>query len=123
MTTCHSNTCATEQAAAATTKPRFSTEGGQDATTVRVELPGVKKDGVDISVDDGVLSLRAKRASRAPADWKTLHRELDTSDYLLRLKLNGRFDESKLTAALDEGVLTLRLPVKEAAKPRLVPVA
>ncbi|MCE9519241.1 MAG: Hsp20/alpha crystallin family protein, partial [Verrucomicrobia bacterium] len=57
-------------------KPRYSIDGNQDAYSIRVELPGVKKDNVRIDLDSDVLTIHAKRSSAAPAEWKPLHREL-----------------------------------------------
>jgi HSP20 family protein len=103
-------------------KPRYFVDGTQEAYEVRVELPGVPKEGVSINLEENVLTLRAKRTPCALSDWKTLHRELSGLDFLLRLRLNTQVDEEKMTAALENGILTLKLPVKEAAKPRRIEV-
>ena len=124
------NTCCTprtESSAAQTTapagiKPRYAVEGDTDAYAIRVELPGVKKDNVTISLDSDLLTIHAKRTSAAPADWKALHRELVEDDFVLRLKLNAPVDENKLAAKLEHGVLTVELPVKDAVKSRAIPV-
>ena len=124
MTTCCNPTdtrteTRTDNAAA---KPRYFVDGTKEAYEVRVELPGVAKDGVNINLEENVLTLHAKRKSAAPAESKPLHRELSDLDFMLRLRLNTEVDEEKMTAALDNGVLTLRLPVKETAKPRRIEV-
>lgn len=103
-------------------KPLYSVTGNADAYEVRVELPGVTKGGVKIDLEDSVLSIRAERQSTTPEGWKPLHRELSTLDYQLRLRLNTPVDEDKLKATLENGVLTLTVPVKETAKPRRVEV-
>lgn len=103
-------------------KPRYAVDGSEEAYEVRVELPGVSKDGISVDLDENILTLRAKRKAGTQAGWKTLHREMSDLDFLLRLRLNTQVDESKMSAALDNGVLTLRLPVKEAAKPRRIEV-
>jgi HSP20 family protein len=73
-----------------------------------------------LHLDDGVLHLTAPRRSTVPENWKPLHRELSDAGYELRLKLNDRVDESRLSAGLEDGVLTLVLPVKETVKPRSI---
>lgn len=103
-------------------KPRYAVDGSDEAYEVRVELPGVPKDGITVDLDENVLTLRAKRKASAQEGWKTLHREMSDLDFILRLRLNAQVDESKMSAGLDNGVLTLRLPVKEAAKPRRIEV-
>lgn len=103
-------------------KPLYNVTGNAEAYEVRVELPGVAKSGVKIDLEDNVLSIRGERQSATPEGWKTLHRELSTLGYQLRLRLNTPVDEDKLTANLENGVLTLKLPLKEAAKPRRIEV-
>lgn len=103
-------------------KPRYDVRNAEDAYTIRVELPGVTKDSVTIDYDQGVLTLQAQRKAAAPETWKPLHRELNDQSYLLRLKLNAPVDEDKLVAQLVDGVLTLTLPVREAAKPRRIEI-
>lgn len=103
-------------------KPHYDISGNADAYEVRVEMPGVPKGGVKIDLDENILSIRGERQSNIPEGWKPLHRELSTLGYQLRLRLNTPVDEEKLTANLENGVLTLKLPVKEAAKPRRIEV-
>ena len=123
-TTCSPRTCApaTTGVTESLRKPRYNVLGSKDAYEVRVELPGVAKGDVKIDLDDNILTLRGERKSNVPEGFKTLHRELSTLSYLLRLRVNTQVDEEKMTAALEDGVLTVRLPVKEAAKPRQIPV-
>lgn len=101
-------------------RPRYQIENTAEAHTVLVELPGVLKEAVQLNLENGVLHLSAQRASTAPETWKPLHRELSDIGYELRLKLNDRVDEARLSANLADGVLTVVLPVKEAIKPRSI---
>ena len=103
-------------------KPRYDVRSAEDAYTIRVELPGVAKDTVSIDYDQGVLTLQAQQRASVPETWKPLHRELNDQGYQLRLKLNAPVDEDKLVAQLADGVLTLTLPIREAAKPRRIEV-
>lgn len=119
MTTC-TTSCAPDTVNVL--KPRYSINTGKDVYEVLVELPGVRKDSININLDQGVLSIQARRKPSAAEGWKTLHRELRDLDYALRLKLNAPVDDTKLAAKLEDGVLVLNLPVKEAAKPRTIAV-
>lgn len=103
-------------------RPLYNVGGNAEVYEVRVQLPGVPKGGVKIDLDENVLSIRGERQSSTPEGWKTLHREISTQNYQLRLRLNVPVDEDNLTANLENGVLTVKLPVKEAAKPRRVEV-
>lgn len=121
MTTCTSSTsCASDPETAL--KPRYSVNGDKDNYQVRVELPGARKDSIHVNLDQGVLTIQAQRKPAASDGWRTLHRELSDLGYALRLKLNAPVNDAALTAKLEDGVLTLSLPVKEAAKPRVIAV-
>jgi len=125
MNTCYTprtETSAGQSSAPEGVKPRYAVDGDKDAYAIRVELPGVKKDNVTINLDSDLLTIHAKRSSAAPAGWKPLHRELLEDDFVLRLKLSAPVDENKLAAKLEHGVLTVELPVKDAVKPRTIPV-
>lgn len=123
--TCSPRSCApaTSGVTESLRKPRYNVKGAADAYEVRVEMPGVAKDGVKIDLDDNVLTLRGDRTASVPEGYKTLHRELSPLSYLLRLRLNTPVNEDKMTAKFEDGVLVLSLPIKEAAKPRQIPVA
>ena len=85
-------------------------------------MPGVPKSGVKLDIEDNILTVRGERSATVPEGMKALHRELSPLSYLLRLRLNTPVDEDKMTAKLDQGVLTISLPVKEVAKPRQIAV-
>ena len=103
-TTCHSSTCCAPSATSGVTeslrKPLYNVIGGADAYEVRVELPGVPKNGVKLDLDDNILTVRGERNTTVPEGMKTLHRELSPLNYLLRLRLNTPVDEEKVTAKL-----------------------
>lgn len=116
-------TCpAPETAAQTLRKPRYFVEASEDAYTIRVELPGVAKNAISIDHDQGVLTIQGQRKATTPESWKPLHRELNDLGYMLRLKLNAPVDEDKLVAQLADGVLSLILPIREAAKPRRIEI-
>lgn len=122
MTTCQP-TQTKSQEQTASVKPRYRVQNATDSYAVQVELPGVKKENLSINLDQNVLTVRGKRSSTVPADWKTLHRELSDVDYVLKLHLNVPVEDSKLSAKLADGILNLNLPMKEVAKPRTIPVS
>jgi len=82
----------------------------------------VPKSGVKIDFEDNLLTVQGRRNATVPDTWKALHRELSTSDYQLRLRLNAPVDEDKLKASMESGILTLELPIRETAKPRRIEV-
>ena len=123
-TTCSPSTCApaTSGVTESLRKPLYNVNGSADAYEVRIEMPGVPKGGVKLELDDNILSVRGERSTVLPQGMKALHRELSPLNYQLRLRLNTPVDEDKMTATLEDGVLAIRLPLKEVAKPRQIAV-
>lgn len=105
-----------------TMQPRFNVERSEDQTVVQVALPGVPKDLIQIAFDKGILSVKSVRRANRPESWRPVHRELADVDYALQLRLTGPVDEEKLSATSSDGILTITLPVRESAKPRLIAV-
>lgn len=88
------------------------------------DLPGVDPGSLDISVEDRILTIRAQRSPRnesQSADW--LIQERATGVFARQLTLGPTVDVEHIEADYRDGVLTLRLPVAEAAKPRKIEVA
>lgn len=81
---------------------------GEKGWMVVLDLPGVPKKAVNLSVDNGVLTIRAERG--------------DDSGYLRSFGLPKEVDVSKVSAKHDLGVLTVRLPKAKAAKPHKIAV-
>lgn len=104
-------------------KPRYAVARKDDAFVIRVDMPGVPKTGVNIEFHEDVLSIRSERGSETPPAWKPLHQELSAQGYQLHLRINALVDEAGLTAGLEDGVLTLTLPVKPATQPRRISVS
>ncbi len=87
-----------------------------------IAIPGVPKSGVEIGVENDILTVTAHRKEDVPETWKPLSRELSRSDFRLKLELNAPIDTGRIGAKVEDGVLTLVMPVREAAKPRLIKV-
>jgi len=103
-------------------RPHYEVAQGKDAYTVRVYVPGASKDNVSITVDQDTLSIEAARKDVAPENWRARYREIPTADYRLRLNLNVPVDAENISAKTENGVLSITLPVAEAAKPRQIAV-
>ncbi|MFW5882917.1 MAG: Hsp20/alpha crystallin family protein [Verrucomicrobiota bacterium] len=104
-------------------KPEYSVSEGDHGYVVRVELPGVAKEDIDLSVEERVLTLEAKRKEQLPENWKALRTALPPHDYRLRLSLSDDVDGQKVEARLENGVLALTLSKREEARPRRIEVA
>jgi HSP20 family protein len=113
---CNSGACDTSATATARTEVP-ATELAEDAESyhVKVELPGVKKEDIQVDIEKSVLTLTAKRATKT-AGGET------TAEYRRVLSLPEGVDAAKVTATYENGLLTLTVPKAEQAKPRRIEV-
>src|SRR5690348_2030336 len=92
-----------------------------DTLVVEFDLPGVRPETLDIDVERNVLTVRAERPARN-GDWEMLASERPTGLFSRQLVLGDNLDLDKVSAEYDAGVLRLRVPVAEQAKPRKIEV-
>ncbi len=91
---------------------------------VRASLPGFSEDEIDIQLHQGVLSIKAEHASsEADEDERYHRRERRWATLSRRLALPGVLHDADVNAELRNGVLTLRIPVPAAAKPKQIAIA
>ena len=93
-----------------------------DTFLVEFDLPGVDVDSIDLDVERNVITVRAERPTRA-SDAELLAAERPRGVFSRQLILGDNLDTQNITASYDGGVLTLRIPVAEQAKPRKITVA
>ncbi len=91
-----------------------------DGLVVKADLPGVAKEGLDVRVENSLLTIRGKATHAAPGD--PVYREYGLVNFFRQFELNERVDQSKISAELKHGVLTLNLPKPEEVKPRKIEV-
>lgn len=94
-----------------------------DQFAVYLDLPGVKSDDVDVTVEHNVVTIRARRVPQREEGDEVIADERIYGEFTRQLFLGDNLDPGGLTADLSDGVLTLRIPVSEASKPRRVAVA
>jgi HSP20 family protein len=93
-----------------------------DTLYVEAEVPGVKSEDIDISVVGGDLTIRGQRRA-SPAEGFTSHRqERGTGEFARVVRLNVDVDAGKVEATLNDGVLFVKLPKAESAKPKKIQV-
>ncbi len=90
-----------------------------DTFVVEFDLPGVNPDSIDIDVERNVVTVRAERPARA-SDAELIAAERPRGVFSRQLVLGDNLDTAKIAADYDAGVLKLRIPVAEQAKPRNV---
>lgn len=86
-----------------------------------LDMPGVSRDGVDIQIEDNELNVTGRR-TRQRVEGTTLVKERLDGDFRAGYTVDDTIDARKIEASLDNGVLTVTLHVKEAVKPRRIPV-
>ena len=93
-----------------------------DGYTLEIEMPGVKKDGLEISVENNELTIIGRRS--LPATEGTLiHRESRPENFRRVFELDPSIDANKISAKIDQGLVTLTLPKAEHVKPRKITVS
>lgn len=106
----------------ATTRPQYRTHEDENGASLQIALPGVRKEDVKLTLHESSLRIEATRGDVAPEDWKTLRDSGAIQRYGLDIRLTSRLDGTKTTAAIEAGVLTLQVPVREESKPRQIAV-
>lgn len=92
----------------------------QEGLVVKADLPGVPKEGLDVRVENNLLTIRGKSTHAAPGD--PIHREYELANFFRQFELSEKVDQLKISAELKHGVLTLSLPKAEEAKPRKIEI-
>ncbi|HMZ13472.1 MAG TPA: Hsp20/alpha crystallin family protein [Mycobacterium sp.] len=93
-----------------------------DHYVLTADLPGVDPGSVDVSVDNGTLTLTAHRSARSEDSVQWLASERFFGTYRRQLSLGEGIDSTKISATYENGVLTVTIPLAERAKPRRVEV-
>lgn len=95
----------------------------KDAIVVSAELPGMKKEDIDIQFENGVLTLRGQRTITNESNEKTFHRvERVYGNFVRSFTLPRSVDAEKINATYQDGVLEIRVPKREEAKPRQISI-
>ena len=97
----------------------FETE---DALTVVMEVPGVNKEAVDISVENDVLKIEAKIDPSKYDGMEPLYTEYNVGHFARSFTLSNKIDRQQIGAKLEDGVLTLTLKKAKEATPRKISV-
>jgi HSP20 family protein len=101
--------------------PFVDVESNDNGYTIRAEMPGVDKTGLELTVDNGELTIVGHRhALEIPGE--PVYREIRSDDFRRVYELDPAIDTSKITARIEQGVLTVTLPKAESVKPRKITV-
>jgi HSP20 family protein len=96
----------------------------QHELVLKAELPDMKEEEIDLSVEDNTLTLRGERKLDTEVTEEQFHRiERSYGSFARTFALPPTVDAGKVTAQYKAGVLTVRLPLREEAKPNKIKVA
>ncbi|OOC54917.1 heat-shock protein Hsp20 [Nocardiopsis sinuspersici] len=90
---------------------------------VHFDLPGVRADSIDLEVERNVLTVRAERTGASAEGREMVVAERPSGTFSRQLFLDEALDLDNIVADYTDGVLTLRVPVAEQAKPRKISVS
>lgn len=96
-------------------------EGHQHLVLI-ADLPGVDEQGVDITIEKNVLTIRGQVSGDAPAGYQLSYQEYGVGDYERSFTLPNEIDRQAIRASIKDGVLRLELPKVQQAAARKVPV-
>ena len=94
----------------------------ESALTVVLEMPGVDKSNVDISVDAGILTIEGRLDFSKYQDMQPVYTEYNIGHYRRSFSLSSKIDQNMIGAEMADGVLTITLATAEEAKPRRISV-
>ena len=103
--------------------PRVDIAETDNEFIIKAEIPEVKKDEVKVTVDSGVLTIRGERKQEKEEKDKKFHRvERYYGSFMRSFTLPDNVDEGKIDASFKDGMLNLKIPKTEAAKPKAIEV-
>lgn len=101
--------------------PAASVLESGDSYLLRVEMPGVNREGLELGVEKNELTIVGRKTIPA-VEGTVLHRESRTENFRRVFELDPSIDTSKVSAKIEQGILTLTLPKAEQVKPRKITV-
>lgn len=96
----------------------FETKEGY---VMQAEMPGVSKDDLEITLEGNEITITGRRSPETVSG-ERLFQERDSADYRRVFELDPAIDAAKISAKIEQGVLTLTLPKSEKVKPRKITV-
>jgi len=92
-----------------------------DLYSLKMEMPGIKKENLDIVIDENELRITAKRESDGDND-NVKFSEYNDRDYYRAFKIGHDIDKNRVDANLDKGILSLKLYKSEEVKPKKIEI-
>ncbi|HEY6111798.1 MAG TPA: Hsp20/alpha crystallin family protein [Chthoniobacterales bacterium] len=102
--------------------PMASVIEENDGYTLWVEMPGVNKEGLELSIENNELTIVGRRSLPA-IDGTLIHRESRSENFRRVFELDPSIDANKISAKMEQGILIVTLPKTEHVKPRKIAVS
>ena len=93
------------------------------ALTVIMEMPGVRKENVEINVENDVITVEGRIDFSKYDGIRPVYTEYNVGNYVRSFQLSSKIEQGAISAELKDGVMTLVLPKAERAKPRKIAIA
>lgn len=106
-----------------TYEPAVDIYESDTALILQADVPGVRKEDVEINLDQDVLTINGRVAIDDYEGLRPVYSEFNVGNFFRRFTLGETIDQEAITADMEEGVLTVTLPKKEKAQPRKITVA
>jgi HSP20 family protein len=102
--------------------PCVNISSSKDDYLLEVEMPGVSKDGLEVTVEGNELTIIGRRRREKPGG-EAVYCETCPEDYRRVFEIASDIDISKINAQMDQGILKLRLPKSERVKPHKIQIS
>ena len=101
--------------------PRIDVVERDEEIVVRAEVPGIKKDDLDVSVTENTVTIRGSKKEESKEEKDEYYRcEIAQGDFSRTVTLPGNVDTDKVSASFDDGMLELKLPKVNKARRRTI---
>ncbi len=100
-------------------RPRTDVFETSEALVLIADVPGAEQDSVELSLSEGVLTLRARNRLAAPEGWQPTRAELEAPDYERSFRLVADIDPDSIGATLQNGRLRVVLPKRRPSVSRI----
>lgn len=102
--------------------PQVNIVETKDSFILEAEMPGVGKEGLEVLLEGNELTLVGRRQTQVP-EAEPVYRETSPRDFRREFVLDPSIDTSRISATIEQGVLTVNLPKAERVKPRKIAVS
>ena len=102
--------------------PEVDIEELSDSLKLRADMPGVKQSDVEVTLNNGILTIVGTVSTEPYEKLAPLYTEYNVGNYFRQFELNEDIDAQRINASMKDGVLELTLPKSERARPRRIEV-